>query len=149
MPNPAHPDPANRGRKHDARHRDAHDDDGDIDGKLAVAGQEFLGAIERIDEDERLHFARHEAVGALLGQDRHAGQEPRQALADDVVGRLIGDRDGAAIGLGAAAARAVVLHDRSTGTRREIDKTVEERGVSKFRQAALQAGRRRRGNGLG
>ena len=43
-----------RRRRHDAEHRAPAAHDRDIDGELVAAGDEFAGAVERIDQDERV-----------------------------------------------------------------------------------------------
>ncbi len=46
-----------------------------IDGELVAAGDEFLGAVERIDHEERAREGRRGCAGALLRQRPDAGGE--------------------------------------------------------------------------
>jgi len=65
----------------------------DIDRKLAITLDEFLGAVERVDEPERVPGAARRIVdlgGRLLGHDRQLGVERRETFDDAMVCRHIG-----------------------------------------------------------
>ena len=76
-------------------------DEGDVDGKIAVALDEFLGAVQRIDEPEAVKIF---ALGVgdllvLLGDDGVTGGQVPEAGDDDVVGGAIGAGEGRFVGL--------------------------------------------------
>ena len=66
-------------------------DERDIHRELAVALDELLRAVERIDEPITLPFAPRRVIGGqrLLGEDRQARVELLERLADDAVRDLV------------------------------------------------------------
>src|SRR5690606_30116322 len=86
------------GYAHHGHDRPAVLDERDVDGKLPVALDEFLGAVERIDDEAaRVMLPLAVAAGFLfLGDDRRAGESFRQAGNNDRVGSLVrqGQRTG-------------------------------------------------------
>ena len=95
-------------------------DQRDIDGELAIAADEFAGAIERIDEEKQGGVAR-QGVGAFLRQDGDVGEMFGEARADDGVGGKICLGDGGMIGLGGDGDGVLFVdfHDGGTGLERE------------------------------
>ena len=95
-------------------------DQRDIDGELAIAADEFAGAIERIDEEEQSGVAR-QGVGAFLGEDGNVGEMFGEARADDGVGGKIGLGDGGLIGFRGDGDGVFFIdfHDGGTGLERE------------------------------
>ena len=64
-----------RRRGDDAGDRNAVRHDGDVDGEFVAPGEEFLGAVERVDDDEaRLQTRIFRAADAFLRDHRYAGQ---------------------------------------------------------------------------
>ena len=49
-----------------------------IDGELVAAGDEFLGAVERVDQEEAFLIGQRGSVGALFRQRRYVGRQPGQ-----------------------------------------------------------------------
>ena len=66
----------------------------EVDGELVAAGDEFLGAVERIDQKETFLEGQPRLAGALLGKRGNIGCQPRQALGDDAVGGEVGSVTG-------------------------------------------------------
>ncbi len=64
----------------------------EIDRKLVAAGDKFLGAVERIDQEEAAAVRRLRQFDALLRQGRDLRNEPRQTFGNDPVGGEIGFR---------------------------------------------------------
>ncbi len=76
-------------------------DQGDIDREFAIAGDKFLGAIERIDKNEAFAALGRVSVGdGFLGDDRNIGKRRCEPLKDQRFGRRIGFGQGRRIGLG-------------------------------------------------
>src|SRR3954468_15683871 len=100
----AAPDQPERGRADDAEQRRPVGYERQIDGEFVAAGDEFLGAVERIDQEETFLIGRRGLRGALFRQRRYAGRHPGKAVGDDSVGRQIGLRYRRSVGL------AVDLH---------------------------------------
>ena len=98
------PDQSERGRGDDAEQRHAVGHQRQIDGEFVAAGDEFLGAVERVDQEEAVSIGQLRQMDALLGQRRDVRGQPRQAFADDAVGGEIGFRHRRSVGL------AVDLH---------------------------------------
>ncbi len=112
-----------------AEHRLAALDQRDIDGELAVAADEFLGAVERVDEPEEIRRRTGQAVGLalLLGDDRDAGRGGGERGEDDRLGALIGKRHRRGIRLAADREIAGIdLHDRIAGAPRRVEADREE-----------------------
>ena len=57
-----------------------------IDGEFVAAGDELLGTVERIDQEEAALVRRFRQINALLGQCRDRWNEPRKSIGDDAVG---------------------------------------------------------------
>ncbi len=76
----------------DAEDRDAVLDEADIDGELAVAVDELLGAVERVDEPEEGRRRNRQAVRRrmLLGDDRDVRRRRGESLEDQRLGMLVG-----------------------------------------------------------
>jgi len=91
-------------REHDAEHGVTGVDQGDVDGELTVAVDEFFGAIEWIDEPEAggAGVNVRDATGGdrLFGHHRSARVEAREPLEDDGLGPLIGEGDRRLVRLG-------------------------------------------------
>ena len=85
----------------DAEHRPAVLDERDIDREFAVAAEELLGSVQRIDEPEaRADAGRPDALGGLLLRDhRNPRGQRAERRQDDGFRRLIGERHRAAVGL--------------------------------------------------
>ena len=89
---------------HHAQHRHAVFHQGDVDGELAVALDEFLGAVERVHQPETgpvLAVFIGDAAG-FLGEHRNLRGQGLQARLDQVVG--------GAVGLGDRAVVVLVVH---------------------------------------
>src|SRR5436853_143131 len=52
-----------------------------VDREFAAAGDELLGAVERIDQEEAAHVGRARLIEALLRQRRYVGRNPREPFA--------------------------------------------------------------------
>ena len=61
-----------------------------IDGEFVAAGDEFLGAVQRVDQEEAFLIGQRGLKGALFRQRRYVGRHLGKALGDDSVGRQIG-----------------------------------------------------------
>ena len=92
--------PRRHGCIDDAHHRHAIANERDVDREVADPLNEFLGAVERIDE-EKLAADRGQAAGGhlLLGHDRHVRGGMAQTLEDDRLGGMIGLRHRRMVGL--------------------------------------------------
>src|SRR5574344_1046045 len=90
-------------------------DQRDVDTELAIALDEFAGAIDRVNQPITgpvLAFLPAD-LGTFLAEDRQVGSNPRQALDNDPVGQQIGIGHRAGIVLVAdLEAAAIHLHDR-------------------------------------
>ena len=75
-----------------------------IDGEFVAAGDEFLGAVERVDQEEAVSIGRRGLLGALFRQRRYVRRQSRQTFGDDAVGGQIRLRYRRSVGL------AVDLH---------------------------------------
>lgn len=75
-------------------------DQADVDGEIVAASDEFLGAVQRIDEEERTVHVGHAAGGGLLlRDDRNMRRDLAQAGEDRRLRRVIGGGDGGFVGL--------------------------------------------------
>ena len=122
------PDQAQRRRADHAEQRHAIVEQGDVDGKFVAAVDEFLGAVERVDQEEAAIecWCRH--IGALFGQSGDAGRQPRQPIGDDAVGRQIGLGDRRAVGLAVHTHPAAVdRQDRRTGLGHQFGQRLQQR----------------------
>ena len=111
-----------RGGVDDAAGGDAVLDQRDVDGEVAAALHEFLGAVERVDEEE--DRARRKAVARLLllGDDRELPGRPRARPRVMMrVGELVGLGDRRGVGLGAdrEVVAAVDLEDGGASVERQ------------------------------
>ena len=84
------PDQSERGGADDAEQRRPFGHQRQIDREFVAAGDEFLGAVERIDQKEAAAIGRPGLFDALLGQHRYLRGQPRQSLGNDPVGGEIG-----------------------------------------------------------
>ena len=66
----AAPDQPERRRADDAEQRRAVGHQREIDGEFVAAGDEFLGAVERVDQEEAAVRGQPRQMGALFGQRR-------------------------------------------------------------------------------
>ena len=91
--------PLEHGREHDAEHGSPGIDERDVHRELAVALEELLRAVERIDEPiARPRAALRDVLRrGFLRQHRHRSIERAQSLADDAVRELIGFRERRAV----------------------------------------------------
>ncbi len=97
-------------------------DQRDIDREFAVAVDELLGAVERIDEPEILPAVAHGGrvfLGRFLRKHRYFRCQAPQPGAEDVVGGAIGPRDGRIVGLVADVVGRCV--DLENGLARHLD----------------------------
>ena len=102
---------AERRRKDDAERRRAVLDERDVDGELVVPIDEFLGAVERVDQPEHPADLRDATGGdLLLGDDRDLRRERPKAREDERLGPFVGFGDGRGVVL--AARREVAAVDR-------------------------------------
>ena len=122
----AEPQAIERGRIDRAGDRHAAFDERDVDGELAVAGDEFAGPVERIDQDEALgDLDRLARRRRLLGDDRDRRRQPSQTLADDRLGPLVGGGHRTAVPLGARLGAApIFLHHRRPGRERDSQRRI-------------------------
>ena len=92
------------GRQHHTEHWFSSLDQSDVDGELAIAVDEFFGAIEWIDQPKawRAGIDGRDTTGGdrLFGNDGYPGIEVREPRQNDGLGLLIGNGDGGLIGLG-------------------------------------------------
>ena len=86
---------APRRRVDDTNDRYARPNERDIDGEVAALVDEFLGAVERVDQKERVaHLAGRRALARLfLGHDGNVRERAAQALEDDPLGVPVGGGD--------------------------------------------------------
>ena len=103
----AAPDQPERGRADDAEQRRSVGHQRHVDGEFVAASDEFLGAVERIDQKKAFLAGQHGLTGLFLRQRRDLGRHPGKALGDDSVGSQIGLRYRRSVGL------AVDLHGRT------------------------------------
>ena len=69
-------------------------DQRDVDREFAILRNEFLGAVERIDEKEPVrHFGDRASGGGFFRDHRNGGIEFGKARQDDALGRLVGVGD--------------------------------------------------------
>ncbi|KDX38553.1 hypothetical protein AC96_5203 [Escherichia coli 2-156-04_S4_C2] len=69
-------------------------DQGDVDGELAIAADEFLGAVQGIDQPEtRGRRGQSAPACGLFGNGRHLGKALRQGFEDRRFGRFVGKGD--------------------------------------------------------
>ena len=95
------PQPVAGGLIDHAEARAAADDQADVDGIIVAAADEFLGAVERIDEEIGVAMRRDAARrDFLLGDDRHARRGVGQRVEDDPLGRAVADGDRRLVALG-------------------------------------------------
>jgi hypothetical protein len=89
-----------RRRIDEAEHRPPLFDERNVDRKRCAALDEAVGAVERIDQEERPRDV-GDAPGRhlLLGDHRHARRKPRQPLQDDLLRLPVGGRHRAVVGL--------------------------------------------------
>ena len=86
----AAPDQPERGRADDAEQRRPVGHQRQIDGEFVAAGDEFLGAVQRVDQEEAFLVGQRGRLGALFRQRRYVWRHLDKALGDDSVGRQIG-----------------------------------------------------------
>jgi hypothetical protein len=84
---------------HHAQHRAVAINERDIDGEFAVAVDEFLGAVERIDQPETRPGRARTVIQlrGFLGQYRNVGRELVQARDDHIVRGAVGLGQGRAV----------------------------------------------------
>ena len=83
--------PARRRREDDAEARGLVHDQSDVDGVIVAAADKLLGAVERVDQEERAGVGRDASRrDFLLGDDRHARGGPGQSGEDDQFGGAVG-----------------------------------------------------------
>ena len=116
-------DPSARRLIDDPEPRDAVDGKADHDGELAVALDELLGAVHRVDDPEAVVREPPLRVGRLLGEDAVVGKVDGQPLDDERVCGLvgIGHRLVADLPLNVRAV-AVELHDHLARLARQVDR---------------------------
>ncbi len=125
----ARPQPAERGREHDAGNRGAVFDQRDVDREFAVTRDELARAIERIDQHEGARRRRLGARHILLGDHRQVGAGGSEAGHDGIVrGKVcLGQRG--SIGLRVGLRGAVEGHDPRARILRDGGKTIGEAGA--------------------
>src|SRR5271157_2510892 len=135
--------PSEGGRVDRAGDRPSLLDQRDIDRELAVAGDEFLRPVERIDQQESLPAGDGLALRRrFFRDDRYLRDGAGEVLADDGLRALVGERDRAAVVLGAnAAVLRVDLHHRGPRGQRGLG---EEKG-DLLRRCGNKIERARRG----
>ena len=77
MPAPEQPE---RGRADDAEQRHAFGHQREVDGEFVAAGDELLGAVERIDQEEAAAKWRRGQLDALFRQRRHVAAQAAPGL---------------------------------------------------------------------
>ena len=105
-----------------AAHRHAVLDFGDVDRELAVAADEFLGAVQRIDQEEAdgRSFGMRPAATSSSATIGNAGRQLREPLEDEALGFVIGVGHRRMVGLrwrrspGVCSARSRLRHRRSS-----------------------------------
>jgi hypothetical protein len=104
-------------------------DERNVDRELAVALQELLGAVERVDEPIALPLAPRRRVGwgRLLGQDGQTRRELFEGATDDRVGHSIGFRQRriVALALDGKIRAAVNLENRLSGFASNLASCIE------------------------
>ena len=118
---------AERRSEHHAGDRDAVLDERDVDRELAVAADELLGAVERIDEQEGVPDLRSPCGGHfLLGDDRNVRHRRREGFHDGVLGAEIGFADRRIVDfVGDGKVGPVDLHDDARSRERGVDQVGE------------------------
>ena len=104
------------GRIHDAAHRRAVHDVGDVHGEIAATLYEFLGAVERIDDEESADVL-VVAVSLFFSHQRNIRKLSAQTGGDQGIGRFVGLGHGAFVALRfhLEIGAVVDLHDLVTG----------------------------------
>jgi hypothetical protein len=98
------------GGKDHAAHRNAVHDLGDVDRELAIAVDEFAGAIQRVHQEEAVRDSGDAPGGGFLFRHHgHAGKCAGQRRQDQRLGVHIGIGDGRAIGFVADIAAGFVM----------------------------------------
>ena len=93
--------PVERGLVDHAEPRRAVDDQPDVDGIIIAAADEFLGPVERVDQEIGVAMRRDPPRGDfLLGDHRHARRGLGQRGEDDRLGGAVAHRDRRLVGLG-------------------------------------------------
>ncbi len=116
------------------------DNQPDIDGIVVAAANEFLGSVERINEEEGVAVRGDAAFGNfLLGDHRHAGRGGGERRQDDRLGGAVADRDGTeiALGLDLVAGRDQLQYLRS-GRPRGDDTLLKQCGVVGDQRGAIR-----------
>ncbi len=116
-----------------AERRHAILDEADIDGEFAALGDEFAGAVERIDQQEGAARGLAAALRhRFLGDHRHAGQQLFEARAQQFLGGEVGGGDRALIGLGAGLeALGADAHHHRAGGKRRLGKADQQRRIAR------------------
>jgi hypothetical protein len=101
-------------------------DDRDVDRELAILVDEFLRAIERIDQGEAMTVFGHLAVAeGFLGDDGQIGFCLGQALQNQRLGALVGFGDRGRISLAIDIEIALIdVHDEFAGVERNSGELV-------------------------
>src|SRR5205814_5419768 len=94
VPDQPAPDQAQRRRADEAEQRLAVAHQCEVDRELVAAGDELLGAVERIDQEKAAAIGWRRLMQTLFGQRGDLRYEPCKAIGDDAVGREIGFRHG-------------------------------------------------------
>ena len=119
-----------RRRGHDAEHRLVVAHQRDVDGELAVATDEFLGAVERVHQPElEPRAADREGVRGLgfLRQHGDRRRQRRELPREDLVGRAVGTGDRRLVGLVLdAVGGGVDLEDGRRGFRNCVEDTGQQ-----------------------
>ncbi len=108
-------------RINDAGHRRAIADQRDVDGEIRIVGDEFLGAVKRIDKEEFVpRDIGHDAGGdAFLGDDGDLREMRLEVTENDRFGALVGLGHRRGVGLEAdGRAGAIDLDDGTPGFQR-------------------------------
>ncbi len=130
-PGGAAPQQAEGRGEHHPRHRAVRLDEGEIDGELRAAGEEFLRAVERIDQQEALG-QRGGRGGIFLAHHRDPRQGGGKAGQQDALGGKVrlGQRAAVRLGVGEHAG-APDGQDRLPRCPGEIGEQGQERGGGK------------------
>ena len=101
-------------------------DQRDVDGEIAVAADELLGAVERIDQEEAIGSGRHPAGRhALLGHHRHLRRKPFESGEQHDLGQSVGFGHRRRIGLEGNVDRpGVNVEDDPSGLDRSGDQAI-------------------------
>ena len=98
-------------RQHHAQHRQAVFDQCDVDGELAIALDELLGAVQRVHQPEAVtHLGRVAGGHGLFGHHRDVRGQRRQPGQDHRLGTLVG--------LGHRRGIGLALHRKISGVNR-------------------------------